>query len=359
MKKSKYTYKRTPAMLLLAAICITASAQQLVGGKVSILNKDVRKVGNQVNVAMDLKLDKLCLKSNRGLVIIPMIVNGEDTLQMPAAEIMGKKRFIYYQRTGKTASFEPLIVTRRQNKEAQTVSYYYTTPYRKWMAGSQLVIGQDLCGCNQAIVEEGLFSQVGEAIPMPPKKCAPPTPKTRVERIRQEKGTVRLNFNINKAIINKDLGNNNAELAKLRKTIETVKHNPNVRITSIVLHGYASPDGNYANNDKLATSRTKAVLEYISSLCSIDKKHIQYSSTAEDWQGMRDYVENHEIPQRQIVLDIINSDMQPDEKEKAIATKAGKAHRYLIDNVYPQLRRTDYIIEYEVKDISYEESNRK
>ncbi len=344
---------------ILFTIAHTVPAQQLASGKVAIQNKDIKRQGNQVCVKMDLNMDNLHIKSNQGLVFTPMIVNGNDTLKMPAAEILGRKRYIYYQRTHKTATSAPLIVTLRRNKEAQTVNYCYTTPYRKWMAGSQLVIGQDLCGCNQAIVEEGLFRHIGEAIPTPPKKCDPPTPKTRVERIRQMKGTVRLNFNINKAIINKDLGNNNAELDKLRKTIETVKNNSNVKITAIVLHGYASPDGNYDNNDKLALSRTKAVLEYISSLCSIDKQNIKICSTAEDWQGVRDYVEKHEVPQRQIVLDIIDSDMQPDEKEKAIAAKAGKAHRYLIDKVYPQLRRTDYLIEYEVKDISYEETKKK
>ena len=142
----------------------------------------------------------------------------------------------------------------------------------------------------------------------------------------------------------------------MRKTIEQVRKDPNVRITSIILHGYASPDGNYAHNEKLALSRTKAVYDYISSLCHIDKNLIQVASTAEDWQGVRNYVEKHEIPQRQIVLDILDNRMSPDEKERAIATKAPQAHRWLIDKVYPQLRRTDYTIEYEVKDISYEEA---
>lgn len=354
----RYIIKRTPvATLLLAIALLPVSAQQIAGGKVSILNKEVKKQERQVNVTMEMSLDKLKLKSNRGLVVIPMIVNGTDTLKMPAAEIMGRKRYIYYQRTGKTATFEPLMVVRRKNGEPQKFTYAYTTPYRKWMNGSQLVIGQDVCGCDQTLIEEGLLCRVGEAIPRPHKKCdTPPPAKTRVERIRQEKGSIRLAFNINKAIISENLGTNRAELDKMRKTIEQVKKDPNVRITSIILHGYASPDGNYAHNEKLALSRTKAVYDYISSLCHIDKNHIQVTSTAEDWQGVRNYVEKHEIPQRQIVIDILDNSMSPDEKERAIATKAPQAHRWLTDKVYPQLRRTDYTIEYEVKDISYEEA---
>lgn len=85
-------------------LCMPAKAQQLVGGKVSLLNKEVKKTGNNVAVNMDFKLDNLQVKSNKGTVIIPMIVNQQDTLKMPAVEIMGHKRYIYYQRNNKTAT---------------------------------------------------------------------------------------------------------------------------------------------------------------------------------------------------------------------------------------------------------------
>ena len=112
---------RTSLTAAWLAFCTTATAQQLVGGKVSLLNKEVKKQGNNVKVGMDLKLDNLQLKSNQGIVLIPMIVNRDDTLQMPAMEIMGRKRYIYYQRNQKTATFAPLIVEKRKNGEPQNI----------------------------------------------------------------------------------------------------------------------------------------------------------------------------------------------------------------------------------------------
>ena len=50
-------------------LCMPAKAQQLVGGKVSLLNKEVKKTGNNVAVNMDFKLDNLQVKSNKGTVI--------------------------------------------------------------------------------------------------------------------------------------------------------------------------------------------------------------------------------------------------------------------------------------------------
>lgn len=308
---------------------------------------------------MDFKLDNLQVKSNKGTVIIPMIVNQQDTLKMPAVEIMGRKRYIYYQRNNKTATQNPLIVTRRNNKEAQTIHYAYTTPYREWMNNSQLVVGQDVCGCNQAIVENGLFSRIGEALPGPMKlQYAYVRPNAEPIKNRQEKGTAQLNFNINKAIINTKLGNNQAELDKMRKTIDLVKNDADVHITSITLHGYASPDGSYANNEKLAKNRTKAVYDYLRNLYPVEKELFKFSSTAEDWQGVRDYVAKNNIPQKATVLNILNSNMGPDEMERAIAAKAGDAHRYLINHVYPPLRRTEYEINYDVRHFNLEEARK-
>lgn len=343
-----HIFKTSFAMALLT-LCSTATAQQLAGGKISLLNKEVKKHGNDVCVNMDFKLDNLTLKSNKGMVVIPMIVNRNDTLKMPAVELLGRKRYVYYQRNNKTATPNPLIVGQRKNGEVQTIHYAYQTPYRQWMSNSQLVIGQDVCGCNQAIVEEGLLASAGDFLQTPVEKPKP-VEKPRPPKIWQEKGTARLNFNINKAFINTKLANNDAELDKICRTIDRVKNNPNVRITSIELHGYASPDGSYANNEKLAEMRTKAVYEHLIGIYPMDKDLFHFSSTAEDWQGVRDYVEQHNVPQKKIVLSIIDSDMTPDEKEKAIALKAGEAHRFLIKEVYPQLRRTEYMVSYEIKE---------
>ena len=330
--------------------CLPISAQTLAGGGISILNKEVKKSNNQVGVNIDFKLDDLKVKSNKGTILIPMIINQGDTLKMPAVEIMGRKRYIYYLRNHKTATPCPLVVTKRNNNERQTIHYSYISPYRTWMDNSQLVIGQDVCGCNQSIVEEGLLCHAGEVLhkePEKPKVCE--KPKTKEIKIHQEKGTARLHFHVNKFFINTKLGNNDAEINKMCKTIDRVKNNTNVRIVSIILHGYASPDGNYDNNKRLAENRTKAVYEHLISIYPVEKNLIQFTSTAEDWQGVRDYIEKHDIPQKNIVLNIIDSDMTPDEKERAIALKAGEAHRYLIQKVYPQLRRTEYFINYEIK----------
>ena len=357
------TYKILTETLGAVAISILFSthaiAQEQAAKDMKILNKEIKKKGNKVNVYMDLNLDQVKVASNKGLVFTPIIYKGEDTLKLPAVEVMGRKRFVYYERTKKTATENPLIVAKRENKKSQTLRYAYTTPYREWMKNSNFAISNDACGCNQKLLAENLLTNNTEALTTPQQLYqAYREPKAEVVKVRQENGSARLNFRINKWDIVKELGNNSNELATIKQTLDLVKNDPDVTITSITLHGYASPDGNYANNDKLSRNRTQALNQYLLKTYPVDKKLFKVESTAEDWEGTLKYIESHNIPQKAAALKIINSNLTPDQKEQTLAAKAGEAFRFLIDEVWPSLRRTDYTIEYDVKAFNLEEARK-
>ena len=142
---------------LLIALPISADNTQQAYKNLKIQNKAIRKVGNQVKVAMDLNLDQIQLASNKGLIYTPMILNEKDTLFMPSVEVMGKKRYIYYQRNQKTATANPLIVALRKNKTAQTLHYEYAAPFSDWMKNSNFAISNDACGCNQQLLDDCLL----------------------------------------------------------------------------------------------------------------------------------------------------------------------------------------------------------
>ena len=78
---------------LLIALPISADNTQQAYKNLKIQNKAIRKVGNQVKVAMDLNLDQIQLASSKGLIYTPMILNEKDTLFMPSVE--GVKRDIF------------------------------------------------------------------------------------------------------------------------------------------------------------------------------------------------------------------------------------------------------------------------
>lgn len=346
--KHQHTLRMCLAMASIS-LAFPLFAQSLADGQVRVMDKKVIKDGNAVKVDIDFSLSQMKLKSNKGIILIPMIVNEADTARMPAVEIMGRKRYIYYQRNGKTATPYPAIVQRRLNGEEQDIYYQHVLNYEPWMKNSQLVIGLDKCGCNQTIVGENLLSTIDDVLKEKPKPIPILHEKQEITNTQQMTGSAHLKFPIGKYDIVPSLDQNQSELKEIMRVINLVKSNKNVRITAITLHGYASPDGKYSLNEKLAYNRTRALHEYLKKQYPAENHLFEMTSTAEDWEGVRRYVEENEIPQRQKVLDILNNDgLTPDQKEQAIRSKAPQAHKHLLQNLYPSLRRTDYTVSYEI-----------
>lgn len=167
MNTYKILNKTLGAVALSILFSTNAIAQEQAAKDMKVLNKEIKKKGNKVNVYMDLNLDDVKLASNKGLILTPILYKGEDTLKLPAVEVMGNKRYIYYQRTKKTATQNPLIVAKRENKEPQTLRYAYSTPYQDWMKNSNFAISNDACGCNQKLLAENLLTNNGEALVTP------------------------------------------------------------------------------------------------------------------------------------------------------------------------------------------------
>lgn len=352
---------RCTMMMVVLMLAGNAAAEQqgVAGGQVRVENKQFRKVGDKVKVAMDIRLDDLKLKSNRGLMLVPMMVNGEDTLRMQAVEVLGRKRYIYWQRNGATMTENPLVVERRHNGEQQTVTYKTEVSYEDWMTNSSLVMAEDNCGCTQSLLGNALTSDGGEAL-LGPWKCAyayvEPDPEPVKER--HESGVARLNFHLDKYDIVPSLGNNRAELDSIRRTIDKVRDDADVKITSIELHGYASPDGNYYHNADLARNRIRALYLYLRDMYNLPDGLYRNNTTPEDWEGAIAQARKSDLIKKDEVLRIMESEMHPDQKEAQLRLKTPADYRFLVDNVFPGLRRTEYTVNYDVRNFNLEEARK-
>lgn len=352
---------RCTMMMVVLMLAGNAAAEQqgVAGGQVRVENKQFRKVGDKVKVAMDIRLDDLKLKSNRGLMLVPMMVNGEDTLRMQAVEVLGRKRYIYWQRNGATMTENPLVVERRHNGEQQTVAYKIEVGYEDWMTNSSLVLAEDNCGCTQSLLGNALTSDGGEAL-LGPWKCAyayvEPDPEPVKER--HESGVARLNFHLDKYDIVPSLGNNRAELDSIRRTIDKVRDDADVTITSIELHGYASPDGNYYHNADLARNRIRALYLYLRDMYNLPDGLYRNNTTPEDWEGAIAQARKSDLIKKDEVLRIMESEMHPDQKEAQLRLKTPADYRFLVDNVFPGLRRTEYTVNYDVRNFNLEEARK-
>jgi hypothetical protein len=219
------------------------------------------------------------------------------------------------------------------------------------MAGADLVIERKVFGCCGKLEEEDCCMLDKYRLYIPEYiYVKPPKPETRKERFLE--GNAYVDYPVSQTVIYPDYHNNAAELAKIRSTIDSVKLDQDVAVTSIFIKGFASPESPYDNNTRLAKGRTEALKEYVESLYHFGEGFIKTDFEPEDWAGLEKYVIASSLPHKQQILDAIRSDRDPDTKEWIIKSQWKEDYRFLLANCYPALRHSDYTIQYEIRSYS-------
>ena len=167
--------------------------------------------------------------------------------------------------------------------------------------------------------------------------------------MRVEKGSAYIDFPVNRTEIYEDYRSNAGELSKIRSTIELVRNDPDTRITSVSIKGYASPEGPYDNNVRLAKGRTRTLKEYVRRQYDFPDSLMHTSYEPEDWDGLERFVRGSGLAGRDGILEVIAGGLAPDAKEWKIKSSWPEDYAFLLKEVYPGLRHSDYAVEYEVR----------
>lgn len=340
----------------------TAMAQSIASGAVTIDSVQTHIVDSRVDVAFKLNLDNLKLKAEQQLVLTPMLVADGDTLALSPIVINGRSKQIRMERNGELASRrtdrrQPIVV-RRKNGTQQSINYSQTVNRTRPIEAEQvqLLTAQDLCGCGDIEnLESSLIANVENPAAWTPV-IAFVKPAAEARKQRAEKGEAYLSFRVNKTDIVVDLFDNSRELAKITKTIDLVREDKNVQITGINIHGFASPDGPYANNERLARERAASLKNYVANLYPINAKLFSSNSTPEDWDGFRRKVQQSNLANKEEIIKISNSSLAPDDKDKRIRQLYPHDYAVIMSDIYPRLRHSDYTVSYTVRPFSVEEA---
>lgn len=344
------------------SVVASISAQEVAGSQIRIDNKTVTlssdaqlQIGMDVIIPADMKLD-----SNTKLTLVPILTEKGDNganKTLPAIYVYGRVRQLVAERTGKLPE-DAFEVIRRDNGESQTVHYNTRVPYEKWMNGSMLQLMATVQGCADCQKEEDLANihpvLLEQYVVKPIIAFVKPAAEIKV---RAEKGSAYLDFPVNKTTIYPEYRRNPYELAEINRTINVVKENTDTEITGISLHGYASPEGSYSNNTRLAIGRSEALKKYIMDKYGLKADMFTIESTPEDWGNLRVYVEKSDIAIKDQILELIDSDMKDlDAKENRLKALDMKTYQALLRDCYPGLRHTDYVIHYTVRPYNLEEA---
>ena len=144
---------------------------------------------------------------------------------------------------------------------------------------------------------------------------------------------VRVNFPFDSAVLNTNYMSNSDALVSLDQIAqEAIASNTTLDVVS-----YSSPEGNYTYNLRLSEQRAKTISDYLGS--KYPGIGLNIVSGAESWDDLRnDVLKDTRLAEssRREILDIIDSNREPDAKEKLL--KANSEYKTLYSSYFRGLR---------------------
>lgn len=109
----------------------------------------------------------------------------------------------------------------------------------------------------------------------------------------------------------------------------------------IEISAYASPDGGFELNQKLAENREKNTQSYLSREMKKSKVDAPVNAryTAQDWEGFKELVEKSNIQDKDLILRVLSMYKDSEQREREIKN-ISSVFSVLADEILPQLRRS-------------------
>ncbi len=343
--------KRIPYIL---SVILTFALSMETFADIAISKISMDRTGAGVVVTMTVNLEHADIKSTSSVSIIPVISDGEgNTMPVKGFTVAGRTRYYNLLRNGyDEAESGPLY---RFNKKMPTVEFSKVVEYEEWMDNSSVSVQTVSQNCCATPLEETYYNLAAAEFKPTNLLMALPefvfiTPEVEEVKHRNREARAYVKFKVNETEILPDYRDNTAQLDTIRQTIDEIRNNPDVSISALSIKGYASPEGSYSNNERLAKGRTGALADYVSWLYNFPNGLVATSYEPEDWEGLRQYiVDNPQIDGSSEILAIIDSNLDPDEKDAKIRTDFPTTYNNLLIGEYPLLRHSDYRIDYVVR----------
>ena len=243
----------------------------------------------------------------------------------------------------------------------QTISYQIggrysmkaSFPYEEAMQKSDLYLTFDAKVGDKAVevpavkVAEGVIA-TSELYHRTLTTAQPAVAPDAFQRVITMKQQANVKFLISQAELRKsELQNNSVkEFVSLLKRISAEREN--LVLDNVEVSAYASPDGGFALNEKLANKRQQNTEGYVKQQLKETKidTGVESSYTAQDWEGFQELLKASDIQDKDVILRVLSMYEDPQEREQQIKNMS-HAFQELADGILPELRRARMIINYE------------
>lgn len=170
----------------------------------------------------------------------------------------------------------------------------------------------------------------------------PATAADKFQRVINEKYKADILFLINVANLRENQLNS-ADMKAWNEQVAAANADDRREIKELNIESYASPDGPYDFNAKLAEKRETNTKGYLEKKLKKDNitefGELTADFTPEDWEGFQELVGKSDIQDKDLILSVLGMYKDPAEREKEIRNMAS-VFDVLAKDILPQLRRS-------------------
>ena len=334
----------------------------------------------EVHVSFTAHIDHQSVKRNHTLVFAPVLTDGEFSVSLPPVVVEGKGARTAEARrewtSGTVARYDGAVYA----ESGSTVNYTASVPTQYWMNGATLKLERVLGGCTSynRLADDALVRDLAlwrtvepepEITPVPESAWVPVTvadslslafsfilPETEYDETDpfkiyddERENSLIVYFQVAKYDIVRGYMDNEHTLRNLVTAINMILSAPDSEVKHIVVAGFASPEGSFEQNNRLAFERAVSVKEYIMQSTGMADAKIKVYNGSEDWRGLRAMVVKSSLPEKRQIIEILDhapvvgAGGQESRLTQLRQLNGGRTYNYLLNEYFPYLRNGAFI----------------
>lgn len=246
-------------------------------------------------------------------------------------------------------------------KEGGSFTYNGNFKYQPEMAESELWVSFEATKKGKPVevppvkIADGV-NATGELYSETAKGANTAGSKDAFQRIIKQAQDANIMFVIQQANVRSSETNSDAVKALKESLKNFAADTKNYAIDNVEISAYASPDGGFKLNDKLAAQREKNAANYAKNEVKKAKvgAAIESKYTAQDWDGFKSLVEQSNLQDKDLIIRVLSMYEDPEKRETEIKNLSA-VYKDLAADILPQLRRARLTLNYQIIGRSDEE----
>lgn len=334
-------------ILLFSAVAVTALSftscsklRSLSADDVRVTPHPLEAVGNEVPATISATFPKKYMKKKATVTITPVLKFQGGEATSASSTFQGEK----VQGNGTTVAY----------KVGGNYTMRATFPYQEAMLQSDLYLRFDARLGKKAVnlpdlkVGYGVIA-TNDLLRHTVASTNPALAPDAYQRIIRQKQEAQIKYLVNQANI-RATELKTGSIQDFVKILKEINDNQEtLRLQNIEVSAYASPEGRYDFNEKLAEKRQDSSTDYVKEQLKKNRMRAEVDTkfTAEDWDGFQQLVANSTIQDKEVILRVLSMYQDPAEREAQIRNMS-VVYEEISKGILPELRRARLIANYDV-----------